>query len=85
MISACVAPTVKHGGGGMMVWGCFASGIVSDLFRIQSTLNHHGNHIILQRYSIPSGLRLVELSFIFQQDNDPTHLQAVEVLFDQGE
>ena len=35
MISACVVPTVKHGGGGVMVWGCFAGDTVSDLFRIQ--------------------------------------------------
>ena len=34
MISACVVPTVKHGGGGVMVWGCFAGDTVSDLFRI---------------------------------------------------
>ena len=27
--------------------------------------------------NIPSGLRLMGLSFVFQQDNDPTHLQAV--------
>ena len=49
---------------------------LSDLFRIQGTLNQHGYHTILQRYAIPSGLRLVVLSFVFQQDNDPTHLQA---------
>jgi hypothetical protein len=34
-------------------------------------------HRTLQQYAIPSGLRLVGLSFVFQQDNDPTHLQAV--------
>ena len=31
---ACVVPAVKHGGGGVMVWGCFAGDIVCDLFRI---------------------------------------------------
>uniref|UniRef100_A0AAZ3PTR4 Tc1-like transposase DDE domain-containing protein n=1 Tax=Oncorhynchus tshawytscha TaxID=74940 RepID=A0AAZ3PTR4_ONCTS len=66
MISACVIPTVKHGG-----W-CFA-GDTRDLFRIQGTLNQHGNHSILQRYTIPSDLHLVGLSFVFQQDNDTKH------------
>ena len=60
-----------------MVCGCFAGETVSDLFITQGTLNQHGYHIILQRYAIPSGLRLVGLSFFSQEDNDPTHLQAV--------
>jgi hypothetical protein len=62
---------------GVMMWGCFAGDTVSDLFRIQGTLNQHGYHSILQRYTIPSSFCLVGLSFVFfQQDNDPTHLQA---------
>ena len=77
MISACMVPTVKHGGGGVMVWGALLVTIVDNVFRIQGTLNQHGYHSILQRYAIPSGLRLVPLSFVFQQDNDPTHLQAL--------
>jgi hypothetical protein len=55
-----------------MVWGCFAGDIVCDLFRIQGTLNQHVYHSILQQYAIPSGLGLVGLSFVLQQDNDPT-------------
>ena len=62
---------------GVMVWGCFAGDIVVDLFRIQGTLNQHGYRSIVQRYAIPSGLRLVGLSFVFQQDNDRKHIQAV--------
>ena len=69
MISACVVPTLKHGGG-VMVLGCFAGDAVSDLFRIQGTLNQHGYHSILKRYAIPFGLHLVGLSFVFQQNND---------------
>ena len=64
LISACLVPTVKHG-------HCH------DFFRIQGTLNQHGYYSILQWYAIPSGLGLVELSFVFQQENYPTHLQAV--------
>ena len=74
---------MKHGGGGVMVCGYFAGDTVCDLFRIQGTLNKHGYQSILQQYAIPSGLELVTLSCIFQQDNDPTHLQAVQGLFDQ--
>ena len=77
MTSACVVPTVKHGGGGVMVWGCFAGDTVCDLYRIQGTLNLHCYLSILQRYAIPSGLGSVGLSLVFQQDNDPTFLQAV--------
>ena len=47
------------------MWGCFAGDTVSDLFRIQGTLNQHDYHSILQRYAIPSGLRIVGLSFVF--------------------
>ena len=77
MIAACVDPTIKHGRGGVMVWGCFAGDTLSDLFRIQGTLNQHGYHSILQRYAIPSGLSLVGQSFVLQQDTDPTHLQSM--------
>ncbi|XP_073505328.1 uncharacterized protein [Phyllobates terribilis] len=73
MDSTCLVPTVKHGGGGMMVWGCFAGDTVGDLFKIEGILNQQGYHSILQRHAIPSGLRLVGPSFIFQQDNDPKH------------
>ena len=41
MISACVVPTVKYGGEGVMVWGCFAGDTVSDLFRILAWLTQH--------------------------------------------
>ena len=73
MVSTCMVPTVKHGGGGVMVWGCFAGDTVGDLFKIEGTLNQHGYHSILQWHAIPSGLRLVGPSFIFQQDNDRKH------------
>ncbi|KAI3367312.1 hypothetical protein L3Q82_008353 [Scortum barcoo] len=34
MVPQCVASTVKHGGGSVMVWGCFAGSRVGDLYRV---------------------------------------------------
>ena len=73
MVSTCMIQTVKHGGGGVMVWGCFVGETVGDLFNNEGTLNQHGYHSILQRHIIPPHLRLVAPSFIFQQENDPKH------------
>ena len=66
-----VIPTVKHGGGGVMVWGCFAGDAVGDLLKIQGTLHQDGSHSILQRHIIPSGLRLVRPSFILNRTMIP--------------
>ena len=60
-----------------MVWACFAVVTVFDLFRFQGTLKQHGYLNIWLRYAIPSGLGLVGLSFVFQRENDQTHLQTV--------
>ena len=84
MVSACVVPTMKPGGGGVMVWGCFAGDTVSDLFRIQGTRNQHGYHSIPQRYSIPSGLRLAgRIIYLSTGQCTETHLHAVRGLFDE--
>ena len=73
MVPRCVTPTVKHGGGSVMVWGSFAGSRVGDLHRVSGTLNQNCYHSILQRHAIPSGIRLVGQGFILQQDNDPKH------------
>ena len=84
MSSTCVVPTIKHGGGSVMVWGCFAGERVGDLYQVHGILNQHGYHSILQRHAIPSGLRLVGRSFVFQQDNDPkTYIKLLQELSDE--
>ena len=50
-----------------VLWCGAAGDTVSDLFRIQGTLNQHGYHSILQQYAISSGLGLVGLSFFFNR------------------
>ena len=58
-----MTPSVKHGGGNVMVWGCFGAGKVGDLYL----------YSILQRHAIPCGQRLIGDKFLLQQDNDPKH------------
>ena len=72
MISACVVPTVKHGGGDVIVWGCFAGDTVCDIVKIEGTLNEHSSPIGHATWFVLSGT-----INCFQQDNDPTPLQAV--------
>lgn len=73
MLEECLTPSVKHGGGNVMVWGCFGAGKVGDLYRVKGILNMEGYHSILRRHAIPSGQRLIGANFILQQDNDPKH------------
>lgn len=73
MMNQCVVPKVKHGGGSVMVWGCFGNNKVGDLFKINGILRKEQYNSILIHHAVPSGLRLIGQNFIFQQDNDPKH------------
>jgi transposase len=68
-----IQPTVKHGGGSIMMWGCFLGDRVGDLFKVNGIMKKEEYHSILQRHAVPSGLRLYGQGFVLQQDNDPKH------------
>lgn len=70
---ACTVASVKHGGGSVMVWGCFGGSAVGDLVRIEGILKKEDYKNILENSAVPSGIRLIGPGFIFQQDNDPKH------------
>lgn len=36
-----VVPTVRHGRGDVMVWGCFLGDTIGNLSKIQGAHNHH--------------------------------------------
>ncbi len=61
----CVLPTVKHGGGSVMVWGCMSAAGTGELQFIEGTMNANMYCDILKQRL---GRRPV-----FQHDNDPKH------------
>ena len=74
MKCVCLKPTVKHGEGSVMVWGCLTANCMSDLVRTDEIMNAEQNRQILIHYAIPSVKHLIGNDFIFQQDNDPKHI-----------
>ena len=71
-------PTVKHGGGSIMLWGCFSAHGPGRLVRIRGTMNAALYKEILEENLLQSArqLRLCR-GFVFQQDNDPKHTAKV--------
>ena len=68
----CVMPTVKHGGGNVMVWGCMSAAGVGELHFIEGNMNSDMYCEILWQSMIPS-LQKLSRSAVFQHDNDPKH------------
>lgn len=66
-------PTVKHGGGSLMVWGCFSASGVGPLHRINGIMTKEVYEEILQDVFLPWARQNFGRAFIFQQDNDPKH------------
>ena len=67
-------PKVKHGGGSIMLWGCFSSAGTGKLVRIEGKMDGARYRAILEENLMQSAkdLRLGQ-RFIFQQDNDHKH------------
>ncbi|GFX47866.1 transposable element Tcb1 transposase [Trichonephila clavipes] len=67
-------PTVKHGGGGVLVWGCMAANGFGKLCFIDGIMTAR-TYIDILRHNLQSSAQKLGLgtSFVFQQDNDPKH------------
>lgn len=67
-------PTVKHGGGSIMLWGCFASTGTGKLKCVKGTMNSLLYQEILEE-NVMESVRNLRLGrrWTFQQDNDPKH------------
>uniref|UniRef100_A0A8C6PBJ9 Transposase n=1 Tax=Nothobranchius furzeri TaxID=105023 RepID=A0A8C6PBJ9_NOTFU len=69
-----IIPTVKYGGGSVMVWGCFAASGTGKFAVINGTMNSTVYQNILKENVRPSVRQLKrKQSWVLQQDNDPKH------------
>lgn len=69
-------PTVKHGGGHVMVWGCFSRLGVGPLVPIEGIMDRFKYCEILQSHMLPHAKGKMGRNWEFQQDNDPKHTSA---------
>ncbi len=68
----CVLPTLKHGGGSVMVWGCMSAAGTGELQFIEGNMKANMYCDILKQSMIPS-LRRLGRRAVFQHENDPKH------------
>lgn len=66
-------PTVKHGGGSIMVWGCFSSQGIGPLRQIRGIMKKEQYIEILETDMLPHAMETMDSNWIFQHDNDPKH------------
>ncbi|CDQ72915.1 unnamed protein product [Oncorhynchus mykiss] len=70
-------PTVKHGGGSIMLWGCFAAGGTGAIHKIDGiTRKDNYVDILEQHLKIVRKLKFGCKWFV-QMDNDPKHTSKV--------
>ncbi len=70
----CMVPTVKHGGGSVLMWGFM------ELHFIDGIMNSQMYCSILKEKMLPS-LRALGRRALFQHDNDPKHTSKATVGF----
>ncbi|KAK3526883.1 hypothetical protein QTP86_003600 [Hemibagrus guttatus] len=68
----CVLPTVKHGGGSVMVWGCMSAAGTGELQFIAGTMNAN-MYCDIRKQSMILSIRRQGRRAVFQHDNDPKH------------
>jgi hypothetical protein len=81
-LKECLAPTVKHGGGSVMIWGCFRSGKLGPLVAVEGVMDQVQYVDILSKHLMPFYYNSVTTEkqtiplhseYAFQEDNAPVH------------
>ncbi len=76
----CMVPTVKHGGGSVLMWGCMSAAGVGELHFIDGIMNSQMYCSILKEKMLPS-LHALGRCALFQHDNDSKHTSKATVGF----
>lgn len=78
MLLKNLTPTVKHGSGSVMVWGCMAGNGVGELHFIEGIMDKFVYLDILKTNFTASVEKLgLSANYIFQHDNDPKHTSGL--------
>lgn len=72
-----VSSTVKHGGGNVMVWGCFSGYGMGPVRNIIGNMDRYKYLEILEEVMLPYAEWELPLKFVFQHDNDPKHTAKI--------
>ncbi|HET9247423.1 MAG TPA: IS630 family transposase [Xanthobacteraceae bacterium] len=72
-----LVPTVKHGGGNVMVWACMSAKGVGNLVFVDGIMDKYKYCRILIDNLSDSAKKMDLNPYIFQQDNDPKHKSKV--------
>lgn len=73
-----IQATVKHGGAGVMVWGCMSAAGVGELVFIDEIMDKGLYLNILKENLKKSAQKLgIESDYYFQHDNDPKHTAEI--------
>lgn len=75
--SQCIVPTVRHGGGNVLVWAGFSASGPGIISQVKGIMDRFVYLDILQNCMIPSAHFLIGEDFTLMQDNDPKHTANV--------
>src|SRR6478609_4963933 len=79
-----VIPTVKHGGGSVMVWACMTShgvGYICEIYDGRMTASDYIHILKTELADTLDYYRLGYGDFIFQHDNDPKHTAKITTTY----